>query len=90
MSHVNLSEHKAIKEIGNRYNQYDFELAKIINFPNNNPISSDGLSLLDDIEFHLSQPGFNREVEEELFKIIQVFSLKYLRFKRGENDKARA
>jgi hypothetical protein len=86
MQKLNFVEKKAIEEIGDRYNKYDFQLSKIINFPNDNPISADGLSLLDDIEFFLSQPGFNQEVEAELFKLIQVFSLQYLRARRGSND----
>lgn len=86
MHNINFDEKKAIEEIGDKYSQYDFQLSKIINFPNNNPISADGLSLMDDIEFFLSQPDFNNEVEAELFKLIQVFSLRYLRSRRGSND----
>ena len=77
---------KAIDEIAKRYLRLDGEFAQIINFPANRSISPDGLSILDDLEFFLSQPGLNTEIEEELFRIIQVFAMKYLRTRRAHAE----
>lgn len=79
-------ERKAIDEIGKRYHRLDGEYAQIVNFPANRSISPDGLSLLDDLEFFLSQPVLNSELEEELFKTIQTFALKYLRTRRAHAE----
>jgi len=83
-------EKKAIDEIGKKYLHLDDEYSQIINFPANKSISPDGLSLLDDLEFFLSQPSFNAELEEELFQVIQVFALKYLRSRRAHGEKKNA
>jgi hypothetical protein len=83
---------RAIDEIGKHYVNLDGKYARIINFPANRSISPDGLSLMDDIEFFLGQSKLNKEMEEELFKVIQVFALKYLRYRRSyagnTNEKA--
>lgn len=77
-------ERRAIAKIGREYQRFDGDYAKVSCLPNNNNISPDGLSLLDDIEFFLAQPGFGKGIEEELFKIIQALSLRYLRAQRGQ------
>lgn len=78
---------RAIENIGEKYRNLDGNFAKVEMFPNMNQISPDGLSLLDDLEFFLTQPGFSKDVEAELFKIIQTFSMKYIRAQRGQTNR---
>lgn len=59
---------KAIDEISRKYKFLDGEYAQIVNFPANKSISPDGLSLLDDLEFFLSQPSLNSEMEKNFSK----------------------
>jgi len=77
---------RAIAEIGKYYQRFDGDYEKVVVLSGNGPISKDGLSLLDDIEFFLSQPDFSKEIEAELFNTIQLYSLKFLRARRKRND----